>query len=161
MKIPIVTINGGVLIPGRNDLIRGYILKLKSKKLAKILKAVVQAKKSQKNLRFLQNVLIILNGLLTTSTGFRIAVGGHLSYIEIILIAFPSTIGGFILGMISQYPIASALLPLVIVLGRDIEDISNPYEKCRISSRLLRMPRMPYNFLLIKYLCFAPKINFH
>jgi hypothetical protein len=92
--------------------------------------AIVHSKKSQRKLRFLQNCLIILNGLLTTSTGLRIAAS--LSYVQIILIAFPSTIGGFLLGTISTYPVASSLLPIVILLGRDIEDLPDPYEKCRI-----------------------------
>ena len=117
---------------GGDNTIKLYSLMIKSKKLAKILKAIINARRTQKNLRFLQNVLFIVNTLLTTSTGLRIAAGGSLSYVEIILIAFPSTVGGFLLGTISQHPLISALLPLAILLGRDIEDIPDPYEKCRI-----------------------------
>ena len=120
------------LVRGGDSRIRGYSLMIKSKRLAKILRAIVHAKRSQKQLRLLQDCFIILNGLLTTSTGLRIAAGGSLSYVQIILIAFPSTIGGFLLGTISDYPVASALLPIAILLGRDIEDLPDPYEKCRI-----------------------------
>ena len=125
LKLPLVR-------GGGNDKILWYSLMIKSKRLAKILRAIVYAKRSQKQLRLLKDCLIILNGLLTTSTGFRIAAGGALSYVQIILIAFPSTIGGFLLATISDYPVASALLPIAILLGRDIEDVPDPYEKCRI-----------------------------
>ena len=114
------------------DRIRGISVVIKNKKIAKILMAIIYAKSSQKKLKFLQNFLIIMNGILTTSTGFRIATGGSLSYVQIILIAFPSTIGGFLLGTISEYPVASALLPIAILFGRGIEDVPDPYEKCRL-----------------------------
>ena len=74
----------------------------------------------------LQDCLIILNVLLTTSTGLRIAAGGSLNYTQIFLIAFPSTIGGFLIGIISDYPLVSALLLIAILLGRDIEDVPDP-----------------------------------
>ena len=124
LKLP--SVKGGDIKP------RGVSLMIKSKRLAQIFIAIVTAKKAQKQLRLLQNWLIMLNGLLTASTGLRIAVGGSLSYVQIILIAFPSTIGGFLLGTISDYPIPSALLPIAILLGRGIENVPDPYEKCRI-----------------------------
>ena len=112
--------------------IKGYSMLIKSKKLAQIMMAIIHAKRSQKKLKFLRNCFLILNGLLTTSTGLHIAAGGSLSYVQIILIAFPSTIAGFLIGTISAYPLASALLPIAILLGRDIEAVPDPYEKCRI-----------------------------
>ena len=123
LKLPLI--RGG-------DEIRGFSLVLKNKKLAQIMMAIVNARKNQKKLKLLQNVLFILNGLLTTSTGLRIAVGGSLSYTQIILIAFPSTIGGFMVGTICAHPLASAVLPIAVLFGRGIEDIPDPYEKCRL-----------------------------
>ena len=120
------------LIRGGDSQIRAYSFKIKSEKLAKILKAIVQARRYQTNLRFLQNCLLILNAFLTISTGFRIAAGGSLDYVQIILIAFPSTVGGFLVRTISQYPLMSALLPLAILLGRDIENVPDPFKKCRM-----------------------------
>ena len=113
------------------DKIRGFSLMIKNKKLAQIMMAIVNARKNQKKLRLLQDVLFILNGLLTTSTGLRIAAGGSLNYTQILLIAFPSTIGGFLMGIIYAHPLASAVLPIAILFGRGIEDIPDPYEKCR------------------------------
>ena len=126
LKLPVVK-GGDSRIQGR-----AYSLMIKSKKLAKILRAIVNARRSQKQLRFLQDCLTILNALLTTSTGFRFAAGGSLSYVQIILMTLPSTIGGFLVAAIAEYPVASALLPIAIVLGRDLEDVPDPYEKCRI-----------------------------
>jgi hypothetical protein len=120
------------LLRGGDSRIREYYLMIKSKRLVKILRAIVQAKRSQKQLKLLQNCLIIFNGLLTGSTGLCIAAGGSLSYVQIILIAFPSSVGGFLLGTISDYPVVSALLPITILLGRGIENVPDPYEKCRI-----------------------------
>ena len=120
------------LMRGGDSKIKGYSLMIKSKKIAKILRAIFHAKRSQKKLRLLQDCLMILNGLLTTSTGLRIAISGSLSYVQILLIALPSTIGGFLLETISEYPVVSALLPIAILLGRDIENVPDPYEKCRI-----------------------------
>ena len=120
------------LIRGGDNHLRGYSFEIKSEKLAKILKAIVEAKKYQTNLKFLQNCLLILNAFLTASTGFGIAAGGSLNHVQIILIALPSTVGGFLVGTISQYPLMSALLPLAILLGRDIEHVPDPLEKCRM-----------------------------
>lgn len=119
------------LIRGGNE-ISGYSLMLKNKKFAKIMMTIVNARKNQKQLRLLQDTLFILNGLLTASTGLRFAAAGSLTYVQIILIAFPSTIGGFLMGTIYSYPLASAALPIAILFGRGIEDISDPHEKCRI-----------------------------
>ena len=126
LKLPLV--RGG----DYKEKVRGYSLMIKSKRLVKILMAIIHAKRSQKKLKFLQNCFMVMNGILTSSTGFRIAAGGSLSYVQIILIAFPSTIGGFLLGTISEYPVASALLPIAILFGRGIEDVPDPYEKCRL-----------------------------
>jgi hypothetical protein len=126
LKLPLV--RGGYL----TKRIRGYSLMIKSKRLSKILMAIVHAKRSQRKLKLLQDFFMIMNGILTASTGFRIAAGGSLNYVQILLIAFPSTIGGFLLGTISECPVASALLPIAILFGRGIEDVPDPYEKCRL-----------------------------
>lgn len=120
------------LVRGGDSRILWYSLMIKSKRLAKILTFFDFFLHELWLLKFLQDCLIILNGLLTTSTGLHIAAGGSLSYIQIILIAFPSTIGGFLLGTISEYPVVSALLPITILFGRGIEDVPDPYKKCRI-----------------------------
>jgi hypothetical protein len=120
------------LMRGGQNKIRGFSLMIKNKKLAQIMMAIVNARKNKKKLRLLQDVLFILNGLLTTSTGLRIAVGGSLNYTQILLIAFPSTIGGFLMGTIYAHSLTSAVLPIAILFGRGIEDIPDPYQKCRL-----------------------------
>ena len=103
------------------DQIRGYSLMIKNKKLAKTLRAIVHARKHQTKLRLLQDIFFYLNGFLTASTGLRFALGGSLSYVQIFLIAFPSTIGGYLMGLTYAYRLASALLPIAILFGRGIE----------------------------------------
>jgi hypothetical protein len=105
---------------------------IKNKKLAQIMMARVNARKNQKKLTRLQYFLFFLNGLLTTGTGLRIVACGWLNYIQIMLIAVPSTIGGFLMGTIYTNPLVSAALPIAILFNRGIEDIPDPYEKCRL-----------------------------
>lgn len=68
-----------IVVRGGDIRIRGYSLMIKSKKLAKILRAIVYAKKSQKQLRLLQGFLILLHRLLTSNRSFRIAAGKSLN----------------------------------------------------------------------------------
>ena len=82
-----------------------------------------------KELRLLREFFLTFNALLTTSVGLRFALGGSLNYTQIILIAFPSTLGGFLMGLTTAYPLASVLLPLAIFYGRGIKDITDPYAK--------------------------------
>lgn len=74
----------------------------------------------------------ILNTLLTSSVGLRFAVGGSLDVTQIILIAFPATVAGFILERVVENPLATVLLPLAIFYGRGIENVPDPSEKCKI-----------------------------
>jgi hypothetical protein len=123
LKFPII--RGG-------DEIQIFSMTIKSKKLLQIMTAIINARETQKKLKLLRYFLFILNGLLTTSTGLRIAVGGSLTFTQIILIALPATAGGFLMGTISAYPLASTLLPMLILFGRGIEDVPDPQEKCRL-----------------------------
>jgi len=123
LKLPLV--RGG-------DEIKGVSLLIKNKNLKNIVIAIVNIKRKQKQLRLLREFFVIFNVLLTSSFGLRFAVGGSLDYTQVILIALPSTVGGFLMGLASAYPIFGVLVPLVILYGRDIEDIPDPYEKCRV-----------------------------
>ena len=113
------------------DTIKIFSLIIRSKKLTRIIIAIVNARKNQKKLRLLRDILFILNRLLAISTGLCIGAGGTLSYTHVVLIALPSTVGGFIIGIISANPLVSAALPIAILFGRGIEDVPDPYEKCK------------------------------
>ncbi len=93
--------------------------------------AIVYAKKKQRQLKFLSQFFFILNSILTSSLGLRIAVGGSLDYTQFLLFMFPSTIGGFLMGTLMEYLILGVLTPLAIFYSREIEDIKDPYETCR------------------------------
>ena len=121
LKLPVL--RGG-------EKLKGVSLAIKSKRLAALVKAIIFAKRRQKQLKLLQIIFATLNGL-TSSVGLRFAVGGSLDYTQFILIAFPATVGGFLMGQIIANPLASVFLPLAILYGRGIEDIPNPYEKCQ------------------------------
>jgi hypothetical protein len=123
LKLPLV--RGG-------EFIKGFSLAIKNKKLASIVRSIIDAKRKQKYLRLLQFSFFTLNTLLTSSIGLRFAVGTSLSYTQFILIAFPSTVGGFLITMVIENPLASVLLPLAILYGRGIENVPNPYEKCKV-----------------------------
>ena len=122
LKLPLV--RGG-------EKLKGLSLLIRNKKLAILVRAIVNAKRKQKQLRLLRVFFVTFNALLTSSVGLRFAIGGSLDYTQFILIAFPSTVGGFLMGLAIANPLASVLLPLAILYGRGIEDIPDPYEKCR------------------------------
>ena len=122
LKLPLV--RGG-------DSIKGLSLLIKNKKFALLIRAIVHAKSKQKQLRLLRMFFFTCNVLLTYSVGISFAVGGSLNYTQFILIAFPSTIGGFVIGLATANPLASILLPLAILYSRGIEDIPDPYRKCK------------------------------
>jgi hypothetical protein len=122
LKLPLV--RGG-------EGLKGLSLLIKSKKLAILVRAIVNAKKKQKQLRLLRLLFFALNTSLTTSVGLRFAIGGSLDYTHFILIAFPSSVGGLIMGLVLANPLASVLLPLAMVHGRGIQDIRDPHEKCK------------------------------
>jgi len=123
LKLPLV--RGG-------DEIKGFSLLIKNEKFAKIVRALLDARRKHRQLRLLRQFLLILNTLLTSSLGLRFAAGGSLNYTQIILIAFPSTVGGLLIGLASSYPVLSVLVPLAILSGRGIEDIPDPYQKCKV-----------------------------
>lgn len=147
LKLPLV--RGG-------DRPRGFSLLIKNKKLARILMAIVTAKKKQRQLRLLGDFFILLNTLLTTGFGLRFAVGGSLDYTQIILFGIPSTVGGFVMGQLSAYPIFGVLVPIAILYGRGIEDIIDPYDKCKAickaaeeyHSKQLRLEMENFNSLI-------------
>ena len=111
--------------------IKAWSLWIKNKKLAILLKAVIEEKKKQKQLRLLQFCFFTLNTVLTTSVGLRFAVAGSLDYTQFILIAFPSTVGGLVMGLAIANPLVSVLVPLAILSGRGVKHVPNPFKKCQ------------------------------
>jgi len=124
LKLPLV--RGGAETP------KVLSLAIKNKRLAALIRAIATAKKSQKFLRLLQIYFAVLNASLTSSLGLRFAVGGSLHWTQIILISAPASVGGFLVGQAIANPLSSVFLPLVILYGRGIENIPDPYEKCKI-----------------------------
>jgi hypothetical protein len=124
LKLPLI--RGGDELKG----LQGLSLVIKNRKLASILMAIVTAKTKERQLKFLSDVCYIINNILTT-VGFRFAVAGTFDYTHIILLGFPATLGGFLLAQLKSYPIFGVLIPLAILSGRGIEDIPDPYAKCR------------------------------
>ena len=124
LKLPVVR-------GGEEEEVIGLSLIIRNKTLAKLVRAIINAKKRQRKLRLLQKFFFIINAVLTSNVGLRFAVGGSLDYTQFILIAFPSTVAGFLMGLVTENPLA-ILLPLSILYGRGIEDIPDPSEKCRV-----------------------------
>ncbi len=123
LKLPLV--RGG-------SKLRGFSLVLKNKRVARIIMAIIAARKKQRQLRLLSDFFFLLNNLLTVSAGLRIAVGCSLDYTQIILFGLPSSVGGFLIAHLIAHPLFVVLLPLAILSGRGIKDIPDPYERCRL-----------------------------
>jgi hypothetical protein len=122
LKLPLI--RGG-------ETIKGMSLAIKSERLAVLIRSIVYAKRSEKLFRLLQINSAVLNALLTSKLGLRVAVGGSLDYTQFILIVAPAAAGGFLVGGLTV-SLASVFLPLAIIYGRAIEEIPDPYEKCKL-----------------------------
>jgi hypothetical protein len=130
LKLP--TIRGGDIVLnnlGKPRLLWSVVIK--NQKIADLIRAIVLIKSHQRKLQILQYVFFLANNLLTYSVNLRVAVGGSLDYTQILLIAFPSALGGLLVGLRTAYPLAGALLPLAFLYNRGIEDIPDPASKCK------------------------------
>ena len=127
LRLPLQKARGG-------DQTRHKVVNLiiKSKRLSRVLKALVEAKKHQKKLKLLQEALYTINTILTARAGLHILAGGSLNYIHIIFVAAPSSLAGFLMALKLPNPLISTLVPILILYGRGIEDIPDSFEKCRI-----------------------------
>lgn len=130
IKLPLTRKSPLARLRGGNQL-QIWSLVIKSKRLSKLLRAIVEAKKGQKIFRLLQINFAILNALLATRVGISVGVAGSLDWTQILLIAVPGTAGGFFAGLVMANPVAAIILPLVILRGRGIEDVPDAYERCR------------------------------
>lgn len=100
LKVPLMR-GGDQILAG------GFSLMIRSKKLTNIIRAIVMAKQNQRKLRFLQQFFVLFNFLLTHGVGLRFALGGSLDYTQILLIAFPSTLSGILMGLTTSYPFST------------------------------------------------------
>lgn len=120
------------LVRGGGEELKTFSLAIKNKKLAVLLRAMLYVKTNNKQILLLRVFFASLNGLLTSSLGLRIGVGGSLDWTQFLLFAFPSTISGFMIAQAIANPLAAVFLPLAVLYGRGIEEIPDPYEKCKI-----------------------------
>ena len=72
--------------------IKGFSFFIRNKKLAALIKAIVQVKHNkQKQAKLLQIAFFIANELLTNSTGLRVAIGGALGYTQVVVFLIPTS----------------------------------------------------------------------
>jgi hypothetical protein len=116
----------------RGGQLDGISFTIKSKKFADFLKKFLETKRNQKLVKLLQIFFVRINQLLTSGVGVRFAIGGCLGYTQIILLTVSGSVGGFLVGQIIENPLPTMLLPLIIMFGRKIEEIPDPYEKCKL-----------------------------
>jgi hypothetical protein len=124
-------IRGGELTKNGAEISSGVSLVIRNKKFSAFLKALVEAKRSQKLLILLQIFFAILNHSLEYNLGLRIYVSGSLNFTQIILLAVSGSVSGILVGQILN-PLATMALPLMIMFGRGIEDVPDPQEKCKL-----------------------------
>ena len=129
VKIPLL--RGGDLIKGLKGS-KGFSLVIKNKKLAILVRAIIHAKTKQKQLRLLRVVLFTFNALLSSKVGICFAVESGLDFTQFILISWPSSIIGFMVGIMLENPAISGLLALGLFSGRGVRIIHDPSEKCKV-----------------------------
>ena len=127
LRLPLPLIRGG-------ENIEIFSLVFDNKKLALRMASLIRrVRVNQKKLRVFQTILFILNSMLTSSIGVRIAVEGSLDFTQIILICIPSGVAGFLIELLNTNPLISIILPLAILFSRGVEDIShNNDQKCKL-----------------------------
>jgi hypothetical protein len=113
------------------DEIRGISLIIRNKKLSALVLKIVAARKNYRLIRFLQMYFAILNSILTNTLGIRVCLGGSMNYFQVVIIALPVTLTGFMISQIIN-PLTCLVLPLSILYGRGIEQMSDPFEECRM-----------------------------
>lgn len=107
--------------PLKSILVRGgqivsYSTSFKNKLLARLVRILIY----RKQLKLLRQFLALMNGLISTNLGLRLALGGTLDYTQIILIGVPTALGSFLIGLANVVPpFVGILLPLGILYGRD------------------------------------------
>ena len=109
------------VIRGGNET-KGFSLLIKNRKFARLLRALLYARTKKKQLQLLRLFLFVSNSLLTLSSSLRFSAGGSLDYTQILLIALPSSISGFLITLLNTNPLIGIVLPLLILSGRGIED---------------------------------------
>jgi len=87
--------------------------------------------KKTKAIKIIVILLFLLNLILSTSFGLRVAFGGFLCDTKIILFGIPSTVSGFVMGQLSSHTILGVLIQIAILSGLGIKDIPDPYDKSR------------------------------
>jgi hypothetical protein len=127
LKLPLI--RGG---DGNDVDFRVFSLLIKNKKFAILMRSIFDATRRRNKLKLLRLCFFTLNTVLTTSVGLRFAIGGSLNYTQFLLIVFPSTLAGLILGLIVTNPLTTILLPMFLMYSRGIEYIPDSSEKCRV-----------------------------
>jgi hypothetical protein len=123
-----VRVRGGADIP-----LKGRSLAIKNQKLARLVLAIIRFNKKYKQMKFLRLLFFALNNALTRTLSLRVAIGGSLDYIQIILLIFPPTVAGYLIEQAISNPLITILVPLGLVFGRGIENIpeDDSLERCR------------------------------
>lgn len=132
LNLPVLRMRGGEFVCMTKPKWLWSII-IKNEKLATLIKAIVIVKDHERKLRLLRNFFWLANNILTYTVSLRIAIGGSFDYTQIILIGFPSLLGGFLVGLANNpLPLAGVLLPLTVLFGRGIEDLPDPSRQCRL-----------------------------
>lgn len=128
---PMKTIKPPMMRGGTDIVLRSVTIK--SKKLTELVFKIIGLKKKYKQIKLLQLFFATLNSSLTINYGLRVALGGSLNYVDLIIITFPSTVAGYLMEQAISNPLVTILGPLIVIFGRGIEDIEDdPLEKCRL-----------------------------
>ena len=128
--IPVATISK---ISGGAEANKGASLfqaMVKNRRFARFLRLLLVAKEKERQFKLLRIFFFTFNSILTTG-GIRVAVGGNLDLVQLILIIFPSSLAGFILERLIENPVVTVMLPITALYARGIEDIDDTSEKCR------------------------------
>ena len=132
LKVPMV--RGGDLVKinlsSKLDL---YSKEFKSRRISNLLRILMCAQKERRVLYAIRYFLFLLHIASIRRLGLSVSMGSSLGYVHVIVVASTSSIGGFIMTMLSTYPVTPLIMlsPLLILVKR-FEFVPDVYERCRI-----------------------------
>jgi hypothetical protein len=127
LKLPLI--RGGEILPKNFSM---YSILFKNKSFLDLLKAILLAEQTKKRLVLLQYFFIMFEKVLSKTFRLSFALDASLDCVKVLMLAFPSSLAGFLIGAATAYSFVPTLLPLIILYARGIEEIVDPTSKCRI-----------------------------
>lgn len=115
-----------------NIFCRILLIIVKSKRLSRLVRWLIQVNKNQKQLRFIRFLLFALNRFATNNAGLYVDVKSSLNFVQITLVAISSSIGGLMISLFFKNSMIFCLIFFSALYLRGIEEAPSQYNSCQL-----------------------------